>query len=135
VAMASGDRDNLGMVLLISGATRLSHVAALLRRFGFEVHELAGIPTPPLMADSQRCEVQLVIVEEALCTGAEVDPVALLLGMLSLASILIVRGATSRGDERTAASDRCRYLAPSFSPFDLTLAIVDLLKRRRARAN
>lgn len=134
VASISG-KDDLGVVLLISAAARLTHVGALLRRFGFEVHELCGIPTPAQVADRERCEVQLVIVDEALCAGAEVDPVALLLGMLSIASILVVRRAASLASERATQSDRCRYLAPSFSPFDLTLTIVDLLRRRRHGAN
>lgn len=135
--MASGSvrKGDLGVVLLISAAARLSHVGVLLRRFGFEVHEVCGIPTS-LQEARERCDVQLVIVDEALCIGSEVDPVALLLGMLSLASILIVRQAASRVVERgTAPSERCQYLAPSFSALDLTLAIIGLLNGRRQRAN
>jgi hypothetical protein len=135
VARPPGSKEYLGAVLLISAAASLSHVAALLRRFGFEVHELCGLPTPAQVADREGCEVQLVIVDETLCIGAEADPVALLLGMLSLASILIVQRAASRLTSPRTASDRCRYLAASSSPFDLTLTVVELLKGRGRRAH
>lgn len=127
-------QESLGVVLLISQAARLAHVGSLLQRFGFEVHELAEVPAALATPVRQRCEVELVILDEALCIGCEADPVALLLGVLSLASILVVR-RTARAQVGGETSDRCGYLAPSFSPIDVTLAIVDLLRRRRQRAH
>jgi hypothetical protein len=127
----SANHDHMGMVFLISAAAGLTHVGALLRRFGFEVRELCGIPTPLQISQRERCEVQLVIVDEAL---AEVDPVARLVGILSLSSVVIVPGAAP-GPARRAVSDRCCYLQESFSPIDLTLTIVELLQRRQSRAN
>lgn len=128
-------KEDLGVVLLISAAAGLSHVGELLRRFGFQVQELCGIPSALQVDPRERCEVQVVIVDEALCIGGEVDPVALLLGVLSLASILIIRQAASRALDRAEPPDRCRYLAPTFSPLDLTLAIVGELRRRGHRSN
>lgn len=129
-------KEDLGVVLLISAAASLSHVGELLRRFGFQVQELCGIPSALQVDPRERCEVQLVIVDEALCIGGEADPVALLLGVLSLASILIIRQAASRAlDRRTDPPDRCRYLAPTFSPLDLTMAIVGELRGRGRRSN
>ncbi|PCC73834.1 hypothetical protein SAMN02745121_06247 [Nannocystis exedens] len=122
-----------GAVLLISAAASLTHVGALLRRFGFAVHELYRVPTPGQMVDHHGPGLRLAIVEEALCIGAGVDPLTLLLDMPSQASIVIVPQADSRRDEPSTA--RCRYLPPSFSPLDLTLTIVDALKWRAGDAN
>jgi len=133
VTSISAARQSLGVVLLISQAARLAHVGALLQRFGYEVRELAEVPAALTATDRQRCEVELVILDEAVCIGCEVDPVALLLGVLSLASILIVQRTTRA--LRREPSDRCGYLAPSFSPIDVTLAVIDLLERRQRRAN
>jgi hypothetical protein len=121
-------KNYLGVVLLIS--TRLAHVGAMLRQFGFDVHELTAVPAAFGPAD-RRGEVQLVILEEGPDLRGEVP---LLLRTLSLASLLIV-GTSASPLALAAPSERCQYLAPAFSPFDLTLAIVDLLKRRRQRGN
>jgi hypothetical protein len=121
---------------LISESAQLAHVGALLRRFGFEVHELCGIPTPVQMTHRERCEVHLVIVDETLCTDTAVDSVARLGGVLSLSSILIVpRVAAPRPARRAPVSQRCFYLAPSFSPIDLTLAIIESIRQRKSLAN
>jgi hypothetical protein len=134
VIPSPSSHEHLGTVFLISAAAELTHVGALLRRFGFEVRELGGIPTPVQISYRERCEVQLVIVDEALCSDAA--PVARLVDMLSLSSVVIVPRPASRGlDRRPAASDRCCYLSPSYSPIDLTLTIVELLRRRQSRAN
>jgi DNA-binding response OmpR family regulator len=133
--MASGRDTNLGAALLLGASAQWTHVGALLRRFGYEVHALAGFPGAPQLADIERQEVRLVILDEATFAASGLDVVTLLLGMLSLATILVVRRAASDDDAAAARSERCRYLAPSFSPLDLTQAIVGGLQRRVQRAN
>lgn len=129
------NNDHLGTVFLISEATRLADAAALLRRFGFEVREMCRIPTPAQISPRDRCEVQLVIVDESLRSDED-DPQAWLAGMLAFPSILIVPRAASSAPARfEAASQRLYYLAPSFSPIDLTLAIAEMLRRRKSCAN
>ncbi|WAS90712.1 hypothetical protein [Nannocystis punicea] len=123
-----GTKNYLGVVLLISAAASLTHVGELLRRFGFEVHELCRIPTAAQMVDHDAHAVRLAIVDEALYVGAGVDPLSLLREMPSRAPLLIVQQSAARRDDSGAAtSTRCHYLPPSFSPLDLTLTIVDAL--------
>jgi len=133
--MALGRNTNLGAVLLVGAVAQWTHVGALLRRFGYQVVELAAVPQSLSVEDRERHEIQLVILDEATCLGGEVDVVTLLLGMLSLATILIVRRAAAEDDARRAPPERCRYLAPSFSPLDLTQAIVGSLQQRVHHAN
>lgn len=131
-----GAKTTLGVVWLIGAAARLTHVGDLLRRFGFAVHEHCGVPTPAQMGDPSADELRLAIVEEALCIGAGVDPLALLHEMPSQASIVIVPQSGALHEPRaTGDSTRCRYLPPSFSPIELTLTIVDALKWRASGAN
>jgi hypothetical protein len=109
-------------VFLLSSAAELTHIGALLRRFGFEVCDLGGVPGPEQISDRQRCDVQLIVVDEALCTVAGVDPVARLAGTLPLSSVVIApRRPASPRVRRPEPSDRCRYLSPDCSPIDFTL--------------
>lgn len=121
-------QNDLGVALLISQPTRLTHVGAMLRQFGFDVRELSSVPPADGPAD-RRGEIQLVILEDAPDLRRDVPR---LLGSHALASLLIVGRPAA---DAPVSPERCRYLEPAFSPFDLTLAIVDLLKRRRQRAN
>lgn len=133
--MAIGRDTNLGAALLLGASTQWTQVGALLRRFGYEVHALTGFQGSTELADLERREIQLVILDEATFAASGFDVVTLLLGVLSLATILVVRRATAEDDAAAVGSERCRYLAPSFSPLDLTAAIVGGLQRRMSRAN
>lgn len=125
-------RASLGTVLLVAGATAgMAHVAALLRRFGYEVRELQAVQESLAVAAAERCEIELVVLDGALCTGSELDVVAIFLRIVSLASVLVVGGAAAR----EGLPERCKALPSRSSPLDFTVTILQLLQRRRVAAH